>query len=673
MPGGILDNLTAPQREAVTHKDGPMIVIAGAGSGKTRVVTRRIAWLISQGVWPSQILAMTFTNKAAKEMRERVEALVGEAPQNVGTFHGCCARFLRRDIDKLNCGRTRDFTIYDETDQKALLKKVLEDHTDLPKSASPGFFSNFISSAKNSGKGYLDAATDDGDLPCCVEEAVKIAMEYDERLKKCNAVDFDDLLRLMVELLQKVPGMQEIYHNRFRYLLIDEYQDTNRLQYLLMKLLTNEQQNVHVTGDPDQSIYSWRGADYQNIMSFTLDFPNARMVKLEQNYRSTPNILNAANALILHNTDRIDKALFTENPDGAVVTDVLVETDRDEAEWIRRKIDGAHRHGHPWRNFAIFYRTNAQSRAFEEEFIHFGIPYQLMGGVRFYDRKEVKDFLALIRLRVNPNDQQAFQRIVENFPQSKGLGKRAVAMLIEEANAKNLPLLEYLASQEFRDAQRGKTQKAMRLRIFSEWLAKIHAVQPFPVGLAIKEIDDATDFSRQLEKQYGTENLDARKDNINSFIGRAEDFERDFPEATLAEFLEDVALVADVDAHDPTVDSVVLMTLHSAKGLEFPCVFITGVEDGLLPHAMSQEEGTPEEIEEERRLFYVGITRAQRAAYLTHTKLRYRFGKSATSITSPFLLEIPLTMRQRKEYRNGMELPRNTDDYDTPYVTRRWR
>ncbi|MCQ2396742.1 MAG: UvrD-helicase domain-containing protein [Lentisphaeria bacterium] len=667
MSSEILDNLTEPQLAAVTHKDGPMLVIAGAGSGKTRVVTRRIAWLISQGVWPSQILAMTFTNKAAREMRERVAALVGQAPQNIGTFHGCCARFLRRDIDKLDCGRTRDFTIYDDGDQKSIIKAIITEKRDLPKGVTPSFVAQFISNVKNGDAPYETVAVE-MECPCSVKDIIELAQDYEKRLIACNAVDFDDLLRLTVDLLRKVPGMRDIYHNRFRYLLIDEYQDTNHLQYELMKLLVNEQQNVHVTGDPDQSIYSWRGADYHNIMSFGSDFPQAKIIKLEQNYRSTPSILNAANELIKNNSHRFDKNLFTENPDGVQVADLLTENDRSEAEWIRRKIAGAHAHGHPWRNFAIFYRTNAQSRTFEEEFIHYGIPYQLMGGVRFYDRKEIRDFLALLRLKVNPCDQQAFLRVVENFPQCNGIGHVTMNSIIRQAEESGRPLLEFLSSQQFRDSQKGNSTKAHRLRILSNWLDLIVKQPVTPVLDAVAGIEKASDFIENLQKQYGTENLSARKENMESFISRAADFTKNYPEASLADYLEDVALVADVDAHDPEADSVVLMTLHSSKGLEFPCVFIAGCEDGLLPHSLSCDRPSEEDIEEERRLFYVGITRAKRAAYLTHVKIRFRRGMLTAADPSPFLGEIPEGLRKRIEYKDGIERIRTRDYYDTPYI-----
>ena len=437
----ILENLTAPQLEAVTHRDGPMLVIAGAGSGKTRVVTRRIAWLISQGVWPSQILAMTFTNKAAREMRERIETLVGQAPRTIGTFHGCCARFLRRDIDKLDCGRNHDFTIYDDDEQKTILKQCLKEYARLPRGITPALLATIISNSKNGRKTIADALPAE-ELLDHLPVLEKLAEAYEMKLRQCNAVDFDDLLLLTVRLLEEVPGLADIYHNRFRYLLVDEYQDTNHLQYQLIMRLANEERNVHVTGDPDQSIYSWRGADYRNIMSFTEDFPDARLVKLEQNYRSTPTILNAANAVIDNNTHRIPKELFTENSDGRLLCLVGTATDRDEADWIVRKIRRLHENGHAWRACAVFYRTNAQSRVLEEAFVKSGIPYQLLGGVRFYERKEIKDFLALLRIKVNPSDAVAFERIFENFPVCEGLGGKALAELQAGAAKAQMPLIQ---------------------------------------------------------------------------------------------------------------------------------------------------------------------------------------------------------------------------------------
>lgn len=678
----ILQDLTPAQREAVTHLDGPMLVVAGAGSGKTRVVTRRIAWLLQHGVWPSQILAMTFTNKAAREMREQVEALVGDAPKAIGTFHGCCARFLRRDIDKIpGCGRTRDFAIYDEDERKSILAQVLSDFHDTPledeiAQITPRGLGSFLDMAKTLGVDFRTAAelcqTIRGTLSPDAMEA--LGERYEMHMARCNAVDFDDLLLLTVRLLREVPGMREVYQNRYRYLLVDEYQDTNHVQYELIRLLANERNNVHVTGDPDQSIYSWRGADHRNILSFERDFPGAKRVVLEQNYRSTPRILAAANALIRWNVDRIEKNLFTRNPDGPQVTDMLVDTDREESEWIRKKIAGLHRRGAPWRSFAVFYRTNAQSRPLEEEFVHYGVPYQLLGGLRFYERREVKDYLALLRLAANPSDQVAFLRTLAMAPRAKGIGKVTAAKLTAQADAAGLPILDYLASDAFLASQKGKSQRAMRLRGLSGWMRELQKIpRELPASQAIQEIESCSGILEGAETLYGAENIRERKDNIQQLFTKAAVFTSEHPEGTLRDFLAEVALVADVDAHDPQADSVLLMTLHSAKGLEFPYVFITGVEEGLLPHGTALEcgglEGDGEEsrtaLEEERRLFYVGITRARQALFLTHARLRGRWGNGFLEPAEPsrFLSEIPAGLRQRRQFRHGIEQDRDSDSY----------
>ncbi|MBR4125583.1 MAG: UvrD-helicase domain-containing protein, partial [Victivallales bacterium] len=591
----------------------------------------------------------------------RVEALVGQAPRSIGTFHGCCARFLRRDIDKLDCGRNHDFTIYDDDEQKTILKQCIKAAGKIPRGITPSLLSTAISNSKNGRKSIAASLQDDEylDLLPVIE---KIADDYEKRLQECNAVDFDDLLLLTVRLLEEVPGMADIYHNRFRYLLVDEYQDTNHLQYQLIMRLANEEQNVHVTGDPDQSIYSWRGADYHNIMSFTQDFPNARLVKLEQNYRSTPTILNAANSVIENNSRRIPKELFTENADGRLITEVLTHTDRHEAEWVVRKVRRLHQNGHAWRSCAVFYRTNAQSRVLEEAFVKAGIPYQLLGGIRFYERKEIKDFLALLRIKVNPSDAVAFERIFANFPICEGLGGKALAELQTAAALAHCPVVTYTASENYRTSLKGRSQKNARLRKLSLWLQGILEAPGSPVATAVQEIERLTDFTRQLELQHGQDNLLERRENVQSFLERAQNFTNDNPEADLAAFLEDVALVADVDSHDASADGVVLMTLHSSKGLEFPYVFIAGVEEGILPHAKATArqggfDEDPDQLEEERRLFYVGITRAERAVYLSHVSLRFNYGGYTPSSPSRFLGEIPLSLVRRFLYRNGEEIP----------------
>ncbi|MGN0867064.1 MAG: ATP-dependent helicase [Oligosphaeraceae bacterium] len=672
----ILEQLTDAQREAVTHVDGPLLVVAGAGSGKTRVVTRRIAWLIHQGVWPSQILAMTFTNKAAGEMKERVAALTGEAPANIGTFHSCCARFLRRDLDKLPGERGRDFTIYDTPDQKEVLKRIIARQA--KGETKPGDLGAFISFAKNHALSYEEAAAQYPFLCAAPESMVPLAKAYDDDLLHANAMDFDDLLRLAVRLLQEVPGLREVYQSRFRYLLVDEYQDTNHLQYLLMRLLANERQNVHVTGDPDQSIYAWRGADYRNILSFTQDFPQAKVVKLEQNYRSTPNILEAANAVIRCNTDRIEKDLFTQNAAGVTVVDIQTETDLEEADWIQSRIFRLHaRKEMPWRSFAVLYRTNAQSRLLEDALVTHGIPYQLLGGLRFYERKEIKDFLALLRFMANPRDFQAFLRILDTFPQGKGLGKRTAELLLSQAEEEGLPLGEYLISERLPLRQKGRSAKAEKIRQLGLWLRAILTIPHSPVAATLEQVEKATRFLELVGVDYDKDNIYTRQENVRSLLMKGEMFTRKSPQGTLEEFLQEVALVADVDNKDDTADSVLLMTLHSSKGLEFPCVFIAGMEDGLLP-CHHDDDDLEKILPEERRLFYVGLTRAKKAVFLSHARTRLAKGMFVRTLPSPFLQEIPDSLLQKRRYFGGREIPR-LDDGDAPLLPRsmkpplRWR
>lgn len=631
MADPILDDLTDPQHEAVTHVHGPMLVVAGAGSGKTRVVTRRIAYLIRQGIKPWQILAMTFTNKAAGEMRERVAQLTGEAPRFVGTFHSLCARFLRQDLALLQHD-TRDgrFTIYDDGDQTSLVKDILKrSHLDVGQ-LKPRKILSRISRAKS---GLVAPADyDDGSRE---EDAIReIYRKYEDALRQRNAVDFDDLLVLTVRLLEEVPDCRARYHERFPFLLIDEYQDTNRTQYALMRLLAGERANVHVTGDPDQSIYSWRGADYRNIMDFQTDFPEARVVRLEQNYRSTQQILDLANTLIRHNEDRFDKSLFTEIEGGAPPRLATLPGDREEADWVARSILKSQEDGTPLAHNAIFYRTNAQSRLFEEAFLRYGIPYQILGGVRFYDRKEVKDLLAHIKLRVNPRDSVALRRILLARPM--GVGAKTLEAILLRAEAVDQPILTFLARPDFESAYGGRVSN--KLRDFARWCQRLAAVPLTPVAEGVKELLNRSGLVEHLYVTEDTQDAEARVENLEMLLNRAAEFEQAHPEGDLAAFLEDVALVADVDQWDRGLDAVTLMTLHSAKGLEFPHVYLVGVEDGLLPH---QNAGDGAAVEEERRLFYVGITRAEASLTITRATQRMMWGKMDFALPSPFLAELP--------------------------------
>ena len=584
MDDDILSNLTPPQLEAVIHKDGPMLVIAGAGSGKTRVVTRRIAYLISQGVWPSQILAMTFTNKAAKEMKSRVAALVGEEPRACGTFHSCCARFLRSDIELLKTGRTRDFTIYDTSEQQSVLKKVLKEaNLKLPEGMTPRVFNELISKAKCKRQPFFDYAV--GENLTVPEKLAKIADLYEEKMVQLNAVDFDDLLSLTAKLLEDHPDVRDIYHNRFRYILIDEYQDTNHLQYELMRLLVGPSQNIHVTGDPDQSIYSWRGADYHNIMSFKDDYPDARIVRLEQNYRSTQVILETANHLIVNNGNRFEKNLFTDNDCGCPVYDITTGTDLQEAEWLCQKV--------------------MTLRA--------------------------KDFLAFLRLKVNKSDIISLERIINCM--GSGIGAVTLSKLEAIALEQHMPVVEFLVASDFESRY---PKASPKVKAFAKFLRSLLEIPMAPLAECVEQVLDLS----QLEEKYETEiNAEDRIANMHELISNAITFADEHDDADLNSFLQEVALVADVDAHDANADFVTLMTLHSSKGLEFPYVFITGVEEGLLPHANSlyDEDG----IEEERRLFYVGITRAKKQLCLIHSATRMMWNHREPRMPSRFLSELP--------------------------------
>ncbi len=634
--GGILSDLTDAQRVAVTHRDGPLLVIAGAGSGKTRVVTRRIAWLLSEGVYPSSILAMTFTNKAAREMRERVAALTGCEYLNVGTFHSLCARFLRRELDSFpEAGRTGGFTIYDEDDRLKVLtecqKAMVEGGCLCP---APKTMLRLISDSKNSltpiAKLVCRSRYYDGNqlsLYKAFEEA------YETRMRQCNAVDFDDLLFLMRRLLDERPDVLDRYRRRFRYVLVDEYQDTNRLQYELVRLLCGEDGNLHVTGDPDQSIYSWRGADYRNIMEFEKDFPSATVVKLEQNYRSTGTILAAANEVIGHNKWRFEKTLFTENPHGEKLHCYLAESEKAEASSVVERIAGLNRKGVPFRDIAVFYRTNSQSRALEEAIVRRNLPYQLLGGVRFYERQEVKDLLAVLRLKANDADELALQRVIA-FRRC-GIGPKTLGRIAERAHENFQTLFAFLCSHEFLE----EFGRSAKIRDFAEWCVALRDLPAHPVGEAIKAVIDHAITRELAEKQYGLETLEERMENLDSLLGRARDYDLDNPDGNLIHFLEETALVADVDGHDAHADSVSLMTLHSSKGLEFPYVFIVGLENGLLPHIRSDESDAG--LEEERRLFYVGLTRAKRAVFLSFAAVRFQYGTPTRMDPSCFLTEIP--------------------------------
>jgi len=651
IPPALIADLTPPQREAVLHREGPMLVVAGAGSGKTRVVTRRIACLIQQGIPPDRILALTFTNKAAGEMKRRVAEIVGATPPWVGTFHSICARFLRRDIEILACGRDRHFTIIDEDEQQALIKECLQAQRLDRGRLKPPLILSRISRAKCNGctpDDFYDGKPDSDVL-------AEIYRAYEERVLSMNALDFDDLLLLAVQMLEKNPDLRAAYHRRYHYLLIDEYQDTNRLQYQLARLLAGPQQNIHATGDPDQSIYSWRGADYRNIMDFQKDFPGTRLVRLEENYRSTAPILELANHLIRHNEERIDKRLFTARMGGEPASLACLDNERHEALYIAHEIERRRAAGVPLRRQAVLYRIHAQSRSLEEAMMSVGIPYQIVGGVRFYERREIKDLLAHLKILVNPRDAVSLRRIV--YARSTGVGDKTIERLEERSRQTGMPLFRLLQSPDLAEAFGAKPSP--RLVAFGEWCRRLAATPLTPVAACVRQVLTISGLAEQISAEMIDDpTAEARLENLSAFVNRAAEFEMSHPEATLPDFLEEVALVADVDQWDDKAETVNLMTLHSVKGLEFATVFICGLEHGLLPH---QNAASKAAMEEERRLFYVGITRAQESLYLTFARSRMLWGRTQPTAPSPFLADLP---RQHLRIATGGE----KDDFASPFA-----
>ena len=625
----LLEGLNPVQREAVTHPEGPLLIVAGAGSGKTRVLTARIAWLIQeQGISPFEILAITFTNKAADEMKSRVAALVGPVAQKmwVSTFHSACVRILRRDAQHL--GYRSGFTIYDQADAVRLTGYILRDLNIDAKKFPPRTVHAVISQAKNdliSVEQYVDAARTIYD-----KRIGEVYREYQTRLRAANAMDFDDLLVQTVELFRRNPDVREHYQQRFKHLLVDEYQDTNKAQNEIVVLLAKGHRNVLVVGDGDQSIYKFRGADIRNILEFEEAFPDAHVVVLEQNYRSTQRILDAANAVIANNAMRKPKALWTEQVGGELISRYHAEDERDEAMWIVHEIGRLHDSEHyRWGEIAIFYRTNAQSRAIEEELARRGVPYKVVGGTRFFDRREVKDLLAYLRAVVNPDDEVSMKRII-NVPK-RGVGDTSIGRVDNWANANGISFGEAL-----RDAdQAGVTGKA-RTGI-DQCLALLDDLRAMAddgsgPGTLLESIVERTGYAAELEAENTVESA-GRLENVAELVGNAREYE------SVEQFLEAVSLVADTDEIDADDSNVTLMTLHTAKGLEYPVVFLIGLEDGVFPHLRSL--GEPDELEEERRLCYVGITRARERLYLTNAWCRTLWGSTQYNPPSRFLKEIP--------------------------------
>lgn len=631
----LLDGLNREQQQAVQHTEGPLLILAGAGSGKTKVLTVRIAYLLAQGVNPYEILAITFTNKAAKEMKSRVEGLVGDVANRIwlSTFHSFCAKFLRFELDNF-LGYNSNFTIYDTSDSQVVIKAALKALNLDDKYYPVGAMISAISDAKNKllfASDYRKQARD------FYQQKVADVYEYYEReLRKNNALDFDDLLLVAVKLLQSNAAVLEKYSKRFRYVMIDEYQDTNHAQYLLAYLLSSHWKNIAVVGDADQSIYAWRGADIQNILDFEKDYPNCTSIKLEQNYRSTKIILDAANAVIDNNEGRPEKNLWTDKVEGAKIKHFTAQSEHEEAAFIGDTIVKKHDiHGIPYGDMAILYRTNAQSRVLEEALIKRALPYTMVGGTKFYDRKEIKDVLAYLRVLYNPFDDLSLLRII-NVPK-RSIGATTVFKLQDYARENGTSLFMTLTQLHLVDTIKGKTKE--KLEEFGILIFTLVAEMDDKSVLDILEaILDRTGYLAQLEESTDPQNQ-ARAENIGELLSVAKDFQDTNPTGTVEDFLEQVALVNDVDSFEQEESKVTLMTLHAAKGLEFPIVFLGGLEEGLFPH--SRTLMNPEEIEEERRLAYVGITRAEKELYISNATTRTVFGRTSSYLPSRFIDEIP--------------------------------
>ena len=646
----LLTGLNKEQQQAVQHTEGPLLILAGAGSGKTKVLTVRIAHLLGQGVNPYEILAITFTNKAAKEMKSRVEGLVGDVANRIwlSTFHSFCAKFLRFELDNF-LGYNSNFTIYDTSDSQAVIKAALKALNLDDKYYPVGAMIAAISDAKNKLLFASDFRKQARDF---YQQKVADVYEYYEReLRKNNALDFDDLLLVAVKLLQSNEAVLDKYSKRFRYVMIDEYQDTNHAQYLLAKLLASHWKNIAVVGDADQSIYAWRGADIQNILDFEKDYPNCTSIKLEQNYRSTKIILDAANAVIENNEGRPKKNLWTDKTEGAKIQHFTAQSEHEEAAFIGDTIAKKHDiHGVPYGDMAILYRTNAQSRVLEEALIKRALPYIMVGGTKFYDRKEIKDVLAYLRVLYNPFDDLSLLRII-NVPK-RSIGATTVAKLQDYARANGTSLFMTLTQLHLVDSIKGKTKE--KLEEFGILIFTLVAEMEDRTVLDILEsILDRTGYLAQLEESTDPQDQ-ARAENIGELLSVAKDFQDTNPSGTVEDFLEQVALVNDVDSFEQEESKVTLMTLHAAKGLEFPIVFLGGLEEGLFPH--SRTLMNPEEIEEERRLAYVGITRAEKELYISNATTRTVFGRTSSYLPSRFIDEIP------EELVDGLRAKRKVPD-----------
>lgn len=629
----LLSKLNKQQREAAMYTEGPLLILAGAGSGKTSTMTHRIAYMIEElHINPYQILAVTFTNKAAGEMRDRVEALVGEGLNMwILTFHSACLRILRKHAEVLGYGT--DFAVYDPTDQKTVVKNIIKELGLDPKKFKPAYFLGAISKCKEQKISPAEYQLENGDdyKEKCIYE---VYFRYEKTLKKNNAMDFDDLLLNAVRLFEKDEAVLLEYQNRFRYIMVDEYQDTNMLQYQFVKMLAEAHDNICVVGDDDQCIYQWRGADIRNILEFEKDFKNAKVIKLEQNYRSTSNILDAAHSVIAHNRGRKPKKLWTEHEAGNKITYFRAENERDEAYFVAAEINRIKTIDRKYSDFAILYRTNAQSRTFEEALSNRGIPYRVLGGLRYYDRKEIKDMLCYMRLVQNHADDLALTRII-NEPK-RGIGGKTLEKLTALASVRQESLFETLLDEEVVSSFSAKA--SANIEKLAELITMLSIEQS---NMRISDLYDEllvkTGYLKDLEEQNTLE-AESRIENLMEFKSVIYDYEKNDPNITLPEFMERIALLAEVDNHDADENAVVLMTMHSAKGLEFPFVFLPGLEDGLFPgwRAFDREDG----LEEERRLCYVGITRAKERLWLTSAEMRTMYGKTDYTRESQFLREM---------------------------------
>ncbi|WP_114167275.1 DNA helicase PcrA [Exiguobacterium sp. TNDT2] len=638
----LVKGMNPPQAEAVKHTDGPLLIMAGAGSGKTRVLTHRVAYLMaSKQIAPWNILAITFTNKAAREMKDRIARLVGGVADDIwiSTFHSMCVRILRRDIDRIRYDR--NFSILDSSDQLTAIKQVLKELNLDPKKYEPRTLLGMISNHKNELRTPQDAAALVGNNP--YEKVISdVYTAYEKKLKQNNVLDFDDLIMKAIQLFQEAPDVLAFYQKKFQYIHVDEYQDTNRAQYTLVKLLAEAHENLCVVGDSDQSIYRWRGADIANILTFEKDYPSAHVILLEQNYRSTKRILEAANGVIQNNSSRKDKKLWTENVEGEKLLLHVASDDRDEAFFIINQMKELRQEGIDYGEMAVLYRTNAQSRGLEEMLLKSNIPYKMVGGTKFYERKEIKDILAYLRLIANPDEDISFVRVV-NEPK-RGIGAATVDKLGDFAGMQGVSLMEAIRDIELSGIA---PRTATKLTEFRQLMVDLRQMADYlSISELIEEVLKKSGYEEMLKIEKTLE-AESRLENLQEFLSVAQNFEKESDEQTLVAFLTDLTLVSDLDTLEEVdeLHQVTLMTLHSAKGLEFPVVFLIGMEEGLFPHSRALND--PEEMEEERRLAYVGITRAEKRLYLTRAQSRMLYGRFQNNPESRFLHELPETLLER--------------------------